>query len=93
MGRFDLNSARSYVGHSVNLHLKDGSVIINVLVTNVQRNNRGKSAALCYTTPTKRIVKIGLREIEWAERLDSYLFMALTRYRKRRARRRIVNPS
>ena len=52
------------------LHLKDGSVIINVLITYVKRKNHGKRVTLYYTAPTKRTRKLHLREIEWAERLD-----------------------
>ncbi len=93
MVNFDLNSARSYVGHNVNLHLKDGSVIINVLVTEVQRNNNENSPTLQYVTPTRRIMRVRLREIEWAERLNPYLLMTSIMYEKRRIRRRIANPS
>jgi hypothetical protein len=73
----DLNMARSHIGHKVNLHLKDGSVIINVLITNARRNlyemgfNR---SMLHFTTPMKgKISKIPLREIEWMEPLSKYL--------------------
>ena len=51
MGKFDLNSARSVVGRNVNLYLKDGSVIINVLITGVERKNHGKRVTVYYTTP------------------------------------------
>ena len=30
MERFGLNTAKSFLGKNVNLHLKDGSVIVNV---------------------------------------------------------------
>ena len=36
----DLNSARSHVGHNVNLHLKDGPVIVNVLIADVRRRDK-----------------------------------------------------
>jgi len=84
MASFDLNSARSYVGQNVNLHLKDGSVIVNVFVVDVQRDSYEKSVALHCTTPTKRMMKIYLREIEWAERLDPHLFRVSITYKKRR---------
>ena len=61
MERFDLNSARSVVGHNVNLHLKDGSVIINVLITEVERKNRGKRVTVYYTTPTQEDEKGSLK--------------------------------
>ncbi|KPV64138.1 MAG: hypothetical protein AOA66_0454 [Candidatus Bathyarchaeota archaeon BA2] len=74
MRRFDLNSARTYVGSNVNLHLKDGSVIINVLVTKaVQRKSRHGGAILHCVLPTrKKTVKVSLGEIEWAERLGPH---------------------
>lgn len=78
MRKFDLNSARSHVGRNVNLHLKDGSVIINVLITNAQRNNHDKNATLYYTTTTKKLMKVSLKKIEWAERLNPNLFMPVT---------------
>lgn len=84
MGKFDLNSARSVVGHNVNLHLKDGSVIINVLITHVERKNHGERVTVYYATPIERMIKVHLREIEWAERLDPHVFMGSIAFRKRR---------
>jgi len=73
MRRFDLNSARTYVGRNVNLHLKDGSVIINVLVTAAQPNGHDGGSTLQYMTLTKKkTMKVSLGEVEWAERLDPY---------------------
>lgn len=75
MLRFDLNWARSKIGCKVNLHLKDGSVIVNVLITNALRSN-SESSVLYYTSPLRnKFGKVHLREIAWAERLDSHLFM------------------
>jgi len=75
MLKFDLNWARSNIGRKVNLHLKDGSVIVNVLITNASKSNR-KSSALYYISPLRnKFGKVHLREIAWAERLDSHLFM------------------
>jgi len=75
MLRFDLNWARSNIGRKVNLHLKDGSVIVNVLITNALKSSR-KSSVLHYTIPSRnKFGKVHLREIAWAERLDSHLFM------------------
>jgi len=75
MLRFDLNWARSNIGRKVNLHLKDGSVIVNVLITNAFRRSH-ESSVLYYTIPLKnKLGKVHLKEIAWAERLDSHLFM------------------
>jgi len=74
MLRFDLNWARSNIGRKVNLHLKDGSVIVNVLITNALKNNH-ESSALYYTIPLRsRLGKVNLKEIAWAERLDSHFY-------------------
>jgi len=76
MLRFDLNWARSNIGCKVNLHLKDGSVIINVLITNALRSSQ-ESSVLYYTIPFRnRFGKVHLKEIAWAERLDSQLLKA-----------------
>lgn len=75
MLRFDLNWARSNIGCKVNLHLKDGSVIVNVLITKAFRSNN-ESSALYYTIPPRnKFGKVFLKEIAWAERLDSHLLM------------------
>jgi len=75
MLRFDLNWARSKIGCKVNLHLKDGSVIVNVLITNASRSSR-KTSVLYYAIPLRnKFGKVHLRQIAWAERLDSHLFM------------------
>ena len=77
MLRFDLNSARSHVGRKVNLHLKDGSVIVNVLVVEAtsKEDNQNRSA-LYFKTSEKKTTRILVREIEWAERLDNHLLIA-----------------
>ncbi len=40
-----LNSARSFIGYSVNLHLTDGSVLINVKLESVTAERRLKCRA------------------------------------------------
>jgi methyl coenzyme M reductase beta subunit len=71
MESFSSNSARSLIGRNVNLHLKDGAVIVNVQLTRIHRvagknNNQieyipqGKSKATC----------IPLKVIAWAEMLN-----------------------
>lgn len=68
------NSAQMYVGRRVNLHLKDGSVIINVLITDVQRNIYKKNSSLCYAVPSKKIREVPIKKVEWAEPLNPFLF-------------------
>jgi len=73
MLRFDLNWARSNVGRKMNIHLKDGSVIVNVLVTRALRRS-DESSILYYSIPLRnKFGKVPLRDIVWAERLDAHL--------------------
>jgi len=78
MLRFDLNWARSNIGQKVNLHMKDGSVIVNVLITHALKDSH-EISAIYYTTPLKsRLGKVYLNEIAWAERLDTHVLMTET---------------
>jgi hypothetical protein len=65
--RFYVNVARSYVGRNVNLHLKDQSVIINVLLTSVRGSSRNPK--LHYRTP-KGVAEISIREVDWIQPLN-----------------------
>jgi len=77
MNRIDLNVARSHVGHKVNLHLKDGSVIVNVIVTKAGRTIYGfepNRSVLHFASSIRgRVSKIYLKEIEWMEPLGNFL--------------------
>ena len=77
MHQIDLNMARSHIGRKVNLYLKDGSVIVNVLITDAGRNLYGlepNRSMLHFTVPINgKISKIPLREIEWMEPVNNYL--------------------
>jgi len=60
------------VGRHVNLHLRDGSVIINVRVVEALH---GSPSVLCYKTLTEgRRHRVSLRDIAWMEPLNPYLF-------------------
>ena len=52
MENFSANSAKSYIGKNVNLHLKDGAVIINVELTRI-RKGAGKNSLIEYTALRK----------------------------------------
>jgi len=68
----DLNSARAMVGRHVNLHLRDGSVIVNVRVVEALR---GSPSFLFYKTVTeRRRRRVPLRDVVWLEPLNSHLF-------------------
>ena len=76
MHKIDLNVARSQIGRNVNLHLKDGSVIVNVIITNAGRSLYGyepKLGLVHFTASiNKRIEKIPLQEIEWMEPISDF---------------------
>jgi hypothetical protein len=74
MENFSLNSAKSYVGKNVNLHLKDGAVIINVHLTRIKKSETGKNSLLEYVPyGNNRITIIPLRNVAWAEMLNPNL--------------------
>jgi hypothetical protein len=65
---FSLNSAKSFLGKNVNLHLKDGAVIINVQLTGIRKGDFGKGNLVEYVPyGNRKIVRIPLRNIAWAE--------------------------
>ena len=70
MRNFGQAGVKSYVGQNVNLHLKDGSVIVNVVVTKFQLNKNRKRKNLHYMGPEKANTRIDLREIDWVEYLN-----------------------
>jgi hypothetical protein len=71
MENFGLNSAKSFLGKNVNLHLKDGSVIINVQLTGIRKGDFGKGNLLEYVPyGNRKITRIPLRNIAWAELLN-----------------------
>lgn len=70
MENFSANSAKSYIGKNVNLHLKDGAVIINVQLKGIHKCS-GKNSLIEYTPyGNRRTTRIPLRNIAWAELLN-----------------------
>lgn len=68
---FNLNSAKSYLGKNVNLHLKDGAVIVNVHLVRIRKGSLGKGRLLEYMPyGNRRIAQIPLRNVAWAEMLN-----------------------
>jgi hypothetical protein len=71
MENFSLNSAKSYIGKNVNLHLKDGAVIVNVQLTAIKKAETGKVNLLEYIPyGNYRTTRIPLRSIAYAEMLN-----------------------
>ena len=68
---FSLNSAKSFLGRNVNLHLKDGSVIVNVHLAAIRRNEFGKGSVVEYVPyGNRKMMSIPLKNIAWAELLN-----------------------
>ncbi|MDH5460525.1 MAG: hypothetical protein OEY95_06680 [Candidatus Bathyarchaeota archaeon] len=78
MEGFSINTAKSLLGRNVNLHLKDGSVIINVLLAEIQKDEfREKAFIKCVPYGRrKNAFKIPLKSIAWAELLNLNLISA-----------------
>ncbi|MCW3980272.1 MAG: hypothetical protein NWF11_02235 [Candidatus Bathyarchaeota archaeon] len=73
--RFNLNVARAFIGHHVNLHMKDGSVLVNVCVTHIRREkDNGKPAIFCISQHGNQPSRIFLKEIQWMEQLNPFIF-------------------
>ena len=71
MESFSLNSAKSFIGKNVNLHLKDGAVIINVHLTSIRKGNFGKGNLIEYVPyGNRKSTRILLRNVAWAEMLN-----------------------
>ena len=74
MEYFSLNSAKSFLGKNVNLHLKDGAVIINVRLTRIRKGDFGKGNLVDYIPfGNGKGDCVPLRNIVWAERLNMAL--------------------
>jgi hypothetical protein len=70
---FGINTAKSLLGRNVNLHLKDGSVIVNVFLAEILRDEFQKEALIkCvpYGTRGEGEFQVPLKSIAWAELLN-----------------------
>lgn len=74
MESFSLNSAKSFLGRNVNLHLKDGAVIVNVQLKRI-RKGAGKGNLLEYVPYGNcKVAHIPIRSVAWAELLNCNIF-------------------
>lgn len=68
---FTLNMAKAFLGKNVNLHLKDGSVIVNVQLSEIQRDPLKKQVFVkCIPYGNRNALEIPLRNIAWAKLLN-----------------------
>lgn len=73
MDKFGVNTARSFLGRNVNLHLKDGSVIINVRMAEIKKDEfRRQNVVTCVPYRNRDILRIPLKNIAWAELLNLF---------------------
>jgi hypothetical protein len=75
----NLNIAKSFLGKNVNLHLKDGSVIVNVRVNGIRKDGFGEFYVKCIPYGKNASLKIPLKNIAWVKLLDLSLIRANTR--------------
>ena len=73
MESFSGNSARSYVGKNVNLHLKDGAVIVNVHLTKIHKTAGKNNNQIEYAHGKRKTTRLLLRNIAWAEMINRNL--------------------
>ncbi|MCS7096187.1 MAG: hypothetical protein N3F10_05255 [Candidatus Bathyarchaeota archaeon] len=74
---FNINIARSLLGKNVNLHLKDGSVIVNVRLEEVQRGPDGREFLLkCIPYGNTRQLQVPLKSITWMKLVDLNLIFS-----------------
>ncbi|MGD0496398.1 MAG: hypothetical protein ABSB28_10265 [Candidatus Bathyarchaeia archaeon] len=77
MEGFSLNTARSFLGRNVNLHLKDGSVIINVQLAGIMKDEfRRENFVTCVPYGNRTTMRISIKNIAWAELLNLNLILA-----------------
>lgn len=71
---FNMNMAKAFIGKNVNLILKDGSVIINVQLSEVNAgNSNGQAFVKCIPYGEREAFEISLKKIAWIKPLDSFL--------------------
>jgi hypothetical protein len=77
MQSFGLNSARSLLGRNVNLHLKDGSVIVNVHLDAIKKDDlKRQKFVTCVPYGASDTLRVPLKTIAWAELLNLNLIRA-----------------
>ena len=71
MESFSSNSARSFIGRNVNLHFKDGAVIINVQLTKLHKGVGKNNNLIEYSQQgNHKPIRVPLKNIAWAEMLN-----------------------
>ena len=77
MEGFGVNTARSFLGRNVNLHLKDGSVIVNVQLSEVLKDEyKRENIVTCIAYGKRNTLRVPLKSIAWAELLNLSFILA-----------------
>ena len=74
MESFSANSAKSYLGRNVNLHLKDGAVIVNVRLKKLHKGVSKNNNQIEYNLANRKGCRIPLRSIAYAQMLNNNVF-------------------
>ncbi|MEM2098245.1 MAG: hypothetical protein QXU99_00655 [Candidatus Bathyarchaeia archaeon] len=76
---FGLNVAKGFLGKNVNLHLKDGSVIVNVRLTGIKKHTSGRKRFIEYVPfGNFKVNELPLQSVAWAESLSALAFLHST---------------
>jgi hypothetical protein len=76
MEKFSMNTAKSFLGKNVNLHLRDGSVIVNVQLSEILRDEFNREVFVrCVPYRKESGFRIPLKNIAWAEQLNLNLML------------------
>jgi hypothetical protein len=76
MEKFSMNTAKSFLGKNVNLHLKDGSVIVNVQLSEILKDEFNREFFVrCVPYRKGNEFRIPLKNIAWAEQLNLNLML------------------
>lgn len=76
MEGFGLNTAKSFLKRNVNLHLKDGSVIVNVRVSQILKDELKREQFLsCIPYGNRTTLRVPLKSVAWAELLNLRFIM------------------
>lgn len=75
---FGLKMAKFFLGKNVNLHLKDGSVIVNVQLTGILEDEFGRKAFVkCIPYGNRTSLKVPIKSIARAEPLNISLIKVI----------------
>jgi len=78
MRSFSVNSAKTYLGKNVNLHLTDGAVIVNVYLSRLHQGAGKNTKQIEYYPTNHQSNRIPLKAVAYAIPLNSALMQTST---------------